>query len=63
LRNVVTAVPARILNDAALVRQLGDRGFGETIGEVDVSDARADFVELGEAAEDDALVVGPCCLY
>ena len=53
---------ALVVDDAVVVRELLDGGFGDLGGQGKVGAVGGGFVELDEAAEDDALVVGPCCL-
>jgi hypothetical protein len=53
---------AFVVDDAVVVGELFDGGFGNLGCEGQVGAVGSGFVELDEAAEDDALVVGPCCL-
>jgi hypothetical protein len=53
---------ALVVDDAVVVGELLDGGFGDLGSEGQVGAVGSGFVELDEAAEDDALVVGPCCL-
>jgi hypothetical protein len=53
---------ALVVDDAVVVGELFDGGFGDLGSEGQVGAVGGGFVELDEAAEDDALVVGPCCL-
>lgn len=53
---------ALVVDDAIVVGELFDGGFGDLGCEGQVGAVGGGFVELDEAAEDDALVVGPCCL-
>jgi len=63
LRAVGAAVgAARVMQDAVGVGQLGEGGFGNAPCEREVCSIGGGAVELYEAAEDDALVVGPGCL-
>jgi hypothetical protein len=53
---------ALVVDDTVVVRELFDGGFGDLGCERQVGAVGGGLVELDEAAEDDALVVGPCCL-
>ena len=53
---------ALVVDDAIIVGELFDGSFGDLGCEGQIGAVGGGFVELDEAAEDDALVVGPRCL-
>lgn len=53
---------AAVVNDAVVVREFSNGGFGDLRGEGEVSVVGGGSIELNETAENDALVVGPCLL-
>lgn len=63
LGTVTAAVrPAAVVKDAVVVDELVQGGLRDVARELEVGAVGGGAVELGETAEDDALIVGPCSL-
>src|SRR3954453_15700873 len=53
---------ARLAEHTVAIDQGGSGGIGQCGGLVQISNIPGGLVEVGEGAEDDALVIGPRCL-